>query len=136
MNRISSIPRARSGSNSFGRSPRRGSSRLLLELLESRQLLSVSSLGASPVAVPSSLSAAPLAAKAILPGLTPSQVRQAYGLNQFGFNGGTIAANGAGQTIAIVTAYDDPNIGLDLRQFDSQMGLSAPPSFTKYLQGG
>ena len=38
--------------------------------------------------------------------------------------------NGAGQTIAIVDAYNDPNINSDLAAFDKQFGLSAPPSFT------
>ena len=36
----------------------------------------------------------------------------------------------AGQTIAIVNAYNDPNIASDLAAFESRYGLSAPPSFT------
>jgi len=35
----------------------------------------------------------------------------------------TIVGNGAGQTIAIVAAYNDPTIASDLREFDSQFGL-------------
>jgi hypothetical protein len=136
VNRASSFPLVRGRIVPLSRWPRRRSSRLLLESLETRQLLSVSSLAPNPIAVPSSAGATPLAAQAIPAALTASQVRQAYGLNQISFNGGTIGGNGAGQTIAIITAYDDPNIGLDLSHFDSQMGLSAPPSFTKYLQGG
>jgi subtilase family serine protease len=69
-------------------------------------------------------------------GLTPSQVRQAYGVNQISYHNGTIVGDGSGQTIAIVVAYDDPNIRTDLGQFDQQYGLSDPPSFTKYVQSG
>ena len=47
-----------------------------------------------------------------------------------------MAGDGSGQTIAIVVAYDDPNISSDLKQFDRQFGLSDPPSFTKYVQAG
>jgi subtilase family serine protease len=49
-------------------------------------------------------------------GLTPSQTRHFYGFDQ-------IANQGAGQTIAIVDAYDDPNIEADLGVFNSQFGL-------------
>ena len=52
------------------------------------------------------------------------------------FQGGAIAGNGAGQTIAIVSAYDAPTIGSDLKKFDSQFGLPNPPSFLKYYQPG
>jgi hypothetical protein len=108
----------------------------VLEPLERRQLLSIASAAASPVAVPSSLTAAPLAINRIPNGFLPTQIRQAYGISQVTFQGGTITGNGAGQTIAIVTANDDPNIGADLKQFDSQMGLPSPTSFVKYLQIG
>ncbi len=50
-------------------------------------------------------------------GLTPAQVRNAYGLN-------LINGNGAGQTIAIVDAYDDPYIASDLQKFDAAYGIS------------
>jgi subtilase family serine protease len=63
-------------------------------------------------------------------GLSPRQVRGAYGVNRVYFSGGTVRGNGAGQTIAIVDAYHDPNISSDLATFDSQYGLFAPPSFT------
>lgn len=77
-------------------SPRRV--RLMVEELEPRTLLSV---------------------------LTPAQVRQAYGFNQITFSGGAVQGTGAGQTIAIVDAYNDPNIGGDLAQFDQTFGLAA-----------
>src|SRR5438128_12553233 len=39
-------------------------------------------------------------------GLTPSQIRTAYGFNAISF--GAITGDGKGQTIAIVDAYDKP----------------------------
>ena len=67
-------------------------------------------------------------------GFTPQQLRQAYGFNQITF--GTIQGDGTGETIAIVDAYDDPNIASDLQVFDQTFGLAAPPSFTKVNQTG
>jgi hypothetical protein len=46
-------------------------------------------------------------------GLTPSQIRHAYGFDQ-------INLDGTGTTIAIVDAYDDPNIAGDLIAFSFQ----------------
>jgi hypothetical protein len=54
---------------------------------------------------------------------SPAQITQAYGINQ-------LTNTGAGQTIYIVDAYNDPNIASDLATFDSQWGVAAPPSFT------
>ncbi|HXX20644.1 MAG TPA: S53 family peptidase [Candidatus Acidoferrum sp.] len=48
----------------------------------------------------------------------PVQMRHAYGFDQ-------INNQGAGQIIAIVDAYDDPNAEADLGVFDSQFGLPA-----------
>lgn len=64
-------------------------------------------------------------------GLTPAQVRHAYGFDQVTFQNGTIKGDGTGQTIAIIDAFDDPSIVTDLSVFDQQFGLPAPPSFTK-----
>jgi subtilase family serine protease len=61
-------------------------------------------------------------------GLTPTQIRAAYGFNQ-------LSLDGTGTTIAIVDAYDDPDIASDLHQFDVQFGLP-DPSFTKVSQTG
>ena len=60
------------------------------------------------------------------PGYDPGQINQYYGLDQLGFNGA--AADGAGQTIAIVEIGDDPTIADDLALFDQQEGLPPPPS--------
>ncbi len=69
-------------------------------------------------------------------GFSPQQISQAYGFNQITFNNGTVQGNGAGQTIAIVDAYSQPNIVSDLAQFDSTYGLAAPPSFSVVNQTG
>ena len=49
-------------------------------------------------------------------GLTPAQTRHAYGFDQ-------VTNQGAGQTIAIVDAYDHPNIESDLAVFNSTFKL-------------
>jgi subtilase family serine protease len=49
-------------------------------------------------------------------GITPQQTRHAYGFDQ-------VTNQGAGQRIALVDAYDDPNIESDLAVFDSTFGL-------------
>lgn len=51
-------------------------------------------------------------------GLTPDQVRRAYGFNQ-------LDATGAGQTIALVVAYGSPSLQSDLNTFSTQFGLPA-----------
>jgi subtilase family serine protease len=62
-------------------------------------------------------------------GYTPAQIRHAYGVDQMWLDG-------SGQTIAIVDAYDDPNIISDLRTFDRKFGISDPPQFAKVNQSG
>jgi hypothetical protein len=58
---------------------------------------------------------------------TPSQIRTAYGITN-------LALDGTGQTIAIVDAYDDPNILPSLDAFDNQFGLtgSGPTLYQQY----
>jgi hypothetical protein len=53
--------------------------------------------------------------------LTPAQMQTAYGVSGITFNG--TAGNGAGQTIAIVDAYNDPTISTDANTFSSEFGL-------------
>jgi subtilase family serine protease len=64
-------------------------------------------------------------------GYGPAQFRGAYGLP---------SAGPAGQTIAIVDAYDDPKIAGDLNVYSQQFGLpqcnSANPCFEKVNQSG
>jgi len=49
-------------------------------------------------------------------GLTPSDLATAYDFSS--------TATGTGQTVAIVDAYNDPNIDSDLQTFDAEYGLS------------
>ncbi len=104
---------------------------LACENLESRQLLAADS-SVSPVA-----GTAAAVNLVVLPqaspgpsGYSPQQIQGAYGINGITFAGGKITGNGAGQTIAIVDAYNDPTIASDLAAFDREYGLSAPSSFT------
>jgi subtilase family serine protease len=57
-----------------------------------------------------------LEARFLLSAFTPAQIRHAFGFDKTWWSG-------QGQTIAIVDAYDDPNIAQDLRAFDHQFGL-------------
>ena len=95
-----------------------------IEILESRRMLSAS----QPVATPQ-LILSPLAASSALQGYTVSQIRHAYGFDQ-------VSGSGSGQTIAIVDAYNDPNIAADLHTFDVKMGIADPPSFSVLSQTG
>ena len=52
----------------------------------------------------------------------PSQILTAYGINSIpGYSTGT--GNGTGETVAIVDAYEDPNIASELAYFDSYFSL-------------
>src|SRR5262245_48158399 len=68
-------------------------------------------------------------------GYSPAQIIPAYGFNNIVFAGGVVG-DGRGQTIAIVDAYNNPNIVSDLRIFDQQFGLPEPPSFKIVNQTG
>ncbi len=94
-----------------------------LEILECRQLLS-----ATHIAHPD-LTISPLVSSSVLQGYTAAQIRHAYGFDK-------LTNNGAGQTIAIVDAYNDPNIINDLHVFDLKMGIADPPSFKVVSQTG
>jgi hypothetical protein len=100
---------------------------LFLELLESRDLPSVSVFQPGYV-LPSGGGVARPFGTTGPTGTTPAQIKQAYGFNQ-------IAADGSGTTIAIVDAFDDPNVANDLQQFDAAFGLPNP-TFTKVNQNG
>ena len=76
-------------------------------------------------------------------GLTPAQIRHAYGIDAISFNG--VVGDGTGQTIAIIDAYDDPKfvnstdpnfVNSDLHKFDQALGIPDPPSFRKVSQTG
>jgi subtilase family serine protease len=72
----------------------------------------------------------PLVTNAVPSGYTPAQIRHAYGFDQVFFSKGTVPGTGAGQTIAIIDAYNDPSVGSDLAAFDAQFKLAAPPNFS------
>src|SRR6202041_253461 len=57
---------------------------------------------------------------AVPTGYTPQQLQTAYGLNQVSFAG--IKGDGAGQTIALVDAYDNPSF---LNSTDPNFNTSA-----------
>jgi subtilase family serine protease len=133
------------------RRPRFSSRQLLLEGLEPRVLLSAAHASASAptwvtgfTTISRSTHLGPVAnpigevigngGQGPAGGLTPAQIRQAYGFNNVTF--GSIQGDGTGQTIAIIDAYDDPNIASDLAAFDSYFGLPAPPSFKKVGENG
>ena len=97
--------------SSGGGSDRWQPKRLWVEWLETRSMLSASTLVATPnlVVTPNVTSTTPY-------GYTPAQIDAAYG---FGLaKVGSATLTGAGQTIAIVDAYNDPNIKSDLAAFD------------------
>lgn len=94
----------------------------LVDTLEDRLLLSAT---ASPTFVMSghwsSSNLSPSVTPATVAPIDPAQMRAAYGVNSIMF-GGT-AGTGAGQTIAIVDAYNDPDIVSDAGKFNTQFGL-------------
>jgi hypothetical protein len=101
-----------------------------VERLESRELLSafpvaqpqfrLASFGGDPNRV------APFAGGGPPSGsFTPTQIQQAYQFNQVTFNGST-------ETIAIVDAYNDPNIQSDVNTFDNQFS-GLPPITIKVV---
>jgi subtilase family serine protease len=59
-------------------------------------------------------------------GLSPTQIRAAYGWQGIG--------DGTGKTIAIVDAYDDPTAGNDLNVFSAQFGIPCNGCFNKVVQ--
>jgi subtilase family serine protease len=76
---------------------------------------------------PADLNAPPTSA------FTPANIRHAYGFD-------LVANQGAGQTIAVIDAYDDANIESDLATFSGEFGLPACTSnsgcFTKLYAAG
>jgi hypothetical protein len=103
-----------------------------LETLESRRLLSTAGL----TAVPNSVSI-PSPSQLLPGGYSPAQIRTVYGFDQtYVYGSGTTLADGAGQTIAIVDAYSDPNLVADLQFFDKTFKLPDPPQLMVVSPGG
>jgi hypothetical protein len=108
--------------NELSKRAKIGRRKCIFEPLETRSLLSASGLSeihAYPLAQAMTTVSAPY---------TPSEIRQAYGISG-------LTGNGAGQTIAIVDAYDNPNVWSNLQTFDAKYGLSNP-TFVKVNQNG
>jgi hypothetical protein len=132
----------------------------VVEELESRQLLSVTTLHPK---VRSTHSKSPLTHNVVLStkahpdyfrvktgpasggstspsGYTPASIEVGYGVNKIAF--GKVTGNGSGQTIAIVDAYDYSSALSDLNAFSTHFGLqtfnsgSGSPTFTKYNEYG
>ncbi len=96
--------------------------RLHLEELETRALLSASSAATTPLSTITAQTNSTIVTPAISPtfdGYTPQQMKTAYGVPST-ING---KLAGTGETIAIVDAYNDPNIAKDLATFDAKYGL-------------
>ena len=126
----------KAGTSRGGRfAPRRAP--LQLEALENRLVPST----ASPIGFQPTFLLAPHHAGAVTPasttftgnGFTPLDIRVAYNID-------SRIATGAGQTIAIVDAFDDPNAESDLAVYRSNFGLPACTTkngcFTKVSQTG
>jgi hypothetical protein len=107
---------------------------LIVEPLEYRALLSAISVLDTQFAEPA-LSALAAVTNTSPRGYTPAQIRQAYSFGGITFNG-SVQGDGSGQTIAIIDAYNDPNIASDLQAFDAAFGLANPPKFTVMNQNG
>jgi hypothetical protein len=137
MSNMSLSAWARPGELAAFRRRQRSRFNLTCENLENRYLLSTttSATDLSQISALPSLDVLPLVSSGPT-GLSPQQLASAYGVNQITFSGGKVVGNGAGQTIAIVTAYNDPKISSDLAAFDSYYGISAPPSLTVKNLGG
>jgi subtilase family serine protease len=89
-----------------------------LEGLESRVLLSAAKVATHY----SVICETQMSAVTSITGMTPSEIRSAYGIDQVMF--GSVTGDGTGQTIAIVDAYNDPNIAADLHAFNVAFGLA------------
>ncbi|HEX5271087.1 MAG TPA: hypothetical protein VFW33_11390, partial [Gemmataceae bacterium] len=59
---------------------------------------------------------------------SPAQVRTAYGINN-------VALDGTGQTIAVVDAYDTPDISQALNAFDAQFGATSSGTTLDQMYG-
>jgi hypothetical protein len=122
------------------------------EELEQRLVLSQLGLAQAGVAEPTFvIGSAPYAMPApvtdpqqiTIYGASPQQIESAYGVNQITL--GSIKGDGAGQTVAIIDAFNnpafldstDPNFATSaLAQYDQIFGLPNPPSFTKFNEYG
>jgi hypothetical protein len=107
----------------------RGTCRSAVEALEDRSLLAAAGAAFAPTFVLAGHAPHPGTPSSVTPGfqqgtagpITPAQMQTAYGVNLISFGG--VQGTGQGQTIAIVDAYNDPNIIADAQAFSTQFGL-------------
>lgn len=104
------------------------------EPLEPRRLLSAAACAAAQPDLALNTAAEvnlvqPAATLTSLPRYTPAHIRHTFGFDE-------LSGIGNGQTIAIVDAYNDPNIASDLATFDKEFALPAPPNFDVVSQTG
>ena len=101
-----------------------GNCRCAVEALEDRVLLAAAGL-ASPTFVLGGHVSTPGASRAVAAStvapIDPAQMTAAYGVNLISFS--STRGTGAGQTIAIVDAYNDPDISADANSFNTEFGL-------------
>ena len=105
--------------------------RLVFESLEDRALLSSGS-GHLSVVGQSFASPSGMIGPAIEQ--VPPQILGAYGIGNIQI--GPVVGTGAGQTIAIIDAFNEPTITSDLAAYDAEYGFSPPPSFQVLNQTG
>src|SRR5262245_12752463 len=76
--------------------------------------------------------------RCLLSGLTPEQLKRAYGLDSITFSTpyGTIKGDGSGQTIALIEAYHNPHLRSDLAKFNREFNLPDPPQLIVANQAG
>jgi subtilase family serine protease len=68
--------------------------------------------------------------RCLLSGYNVATLRHAYGIDAITFtsaSGQPVAGDGSGETIALIEAFDDPNLASDLHVFDQANGLPDPP---------
>jgi subtilase family serine protease len=97
-----------------------------VESLETRQMLSATDPSLAGLVTQPTSEFSPSTGTGSAIGFTPSQIQHAYGFDQLAFasyTNSSLPLPGAGQTIAIVDAYDAPNIAADLSNFDAAFGL-------------
>jgi hypothetical protein len=104
-------------------------SKIEMELLEQRVMLSVSPAISNNPVPPPPLPSQPEPLQGVVGtpfSLDPQLVNDAYGFNSLEYNisGKILPADGADQTIAIVDAYGSPSIVQDAQTFDEHWGIS------------
>ena len=131
MSTLKRASRCRASAGAWAPARRRsGRAELCCEPLEHRRLLSTEATASSLSQITAQTNFDVIAAVSTGPtGLTPQQIRDAYGINLISFSGGAVSGTGAGETIAIVDAYNDPEIASRPRRVRSGIWPVRPAVF-------